>query len=321
MMSDINAALRTEYREQLLSDERELDARIESAVARDPEIGALQAQTRLLFVNSARDMLAPGADPMKIAEHTKKGVEKLQKQIGEHLVALGLPKDEFSMRYRCKTCGDTGFVGEFGRETCECYKKRRTQMMRKDANLTGAKSQTFETFDASVFPEGKQRSDAENAKKLCEKYANGVVKDGKLNLLMTGASGLGKTFLLNCVADRAIKLGVPVMAMTAFNMLSAMREYHFGQVGEESTLMQLIDCELLLIDDLGTEPMLRNITVEYLFMILNERIAAGLHTVVATNLSPAGLMERYNERVISRLMDRQNGEFIRLEGHDLRFRG
>ena len=75
---------------------------------------------------------------------------------------------------------------------------------------------------------------------------------------------------------------------------------------------------LLLIDDLGTEPMMRNITVEYLFTLLNERIAAKRHTVIATNLSPVQLQERYGERVMSRILDRSRGVALKFVGRDVR---
>ena len=81
----------------------------------------------------------------------------------------------------------------------------------------------------------------------------------------------------------------------------------------------MLTCPLLLIDDLGTEPVLRNITVEYLFLLLNER--EGMATVTATNLTPAQLMNRYGERVCSRLLDKRQSEVILLKGQDLRLRG
>ena len=82
--------------------------------------------------------------------------------------------------------------------------------------------------------------------------------------------------------------------------------------------MELVEAPLLLIDDLGAEPMMQNITVEYLFMLLNERMTAKRHTVIATNLSPTQLQERYGERVMSRILDRSRGVALMLTGKDVR---
>ena len=97
-----------------------------------------------------------------------------------------------------------------------------------------------------------------------------------------------------------------------------MRRQHFADGSGEVDFEQLLSVPLLLIDDLGSEPMMRNITVEYLFTLLNERMAARRHTVIATNLSPLQLQQTYGERVSSRLLDRTRCAVIKLEGKDLR---
>ena len=89
----------------------------------------------------------------------------------------------------------------------------------------------------------------------------------------------------------------------------------------EDGFAALLETPLLLVDDLGTEPLMRNITVEYLFLLINERMEAGLSTMVTTNLNPAQILERYGERVCSRLFDRASALAIRLEGKDLRLHG
>ena len=139
-----------------------------------------------------------------------------------------------------------------------------------------------------------------------------------MNLLLSGSGGLGKTFLLNCVFERVISRGFSAVRITAFRMLEAMRRQCFGAADGDVSFDQLLEAPLLLVDDLGSEPMMKNITVEYLFTLLNERMAAGRRTVIATNLSPVQLKERYGERVASRLLDRSKGLLIQLEGKDLR---
>ena len=100
-----------------------------------------------------------------------------------------------------------------------------------------------------------------------------------------------------------------------------MRGTHFGEPEKEAEFRQMIGCDILLIDDLGTEPMMQNVTREYLFTLLNERQAQQKHTVLATNLNHMDLMNRYGERVLSRLMDGMNMQTLELKGKDLRLFG
>lgn len=309
------------YERQRAQNERERDERLNEAVRLDPSIQALQDELRRRFALSTREMLADRVRSPQLVHALKADVTRTQAQIGDKLQALGLPRDHLELRYACGLCKDTGFVGELYQRPCVCYRRLKAQLMRERAGLSGAEAQTFERFDPSIFPSDEQRTQAENARDACARFADTIgIPGGKLNLMLVGESGLGKTFLLCALAERAIERGVPALPVSAFNMLSAMREYHFGQTSDSGLLSQMIQCELLLIDDLGTEPMLRNITIEYLFMLLNERISHHGHTVIATNLEPLALRERYGERVASRLMDRSLGEFIRLSGQDLRYR-
>ena len=107
-----------------------------------------------------------------------------------------------------------------------------------------------------------------------------------------------------------------VLRITAYKMLDAMRRYHRGQ--EDGGLEMMLNAEMLIIDDLGTEPMLENITVEYLFTLLNERRSGRLPTLIATNLTPRELQARYTERIFSRMVDRSDTELLHFIGQDVR---
>ena len=318
-MTDIERQLAQEYAERQTQAKAQVAARIDEVTARDAEISRLQAKQRALFGAATRDMMVHKDQTEQITASLKQHIHAIAEQITARLEGLGLPGDYLEPHYECPICEDTGYLGEFSTTVCNCRKLRRAQLMREASGINAKAGQSFESFDRAAFPSDEQYQLNLKALALCEAYAAGLTSGGKLNLVLMGESGLGKTFLLNCVAERALENGVPALMMTAFNMLGAMREYHFGATGEGNLLSQMTSCELLLIDDLGTEPMLRNITVEYLFMLLNERMTKGLHTAVATNLSGEELQSRYGERVLSRMMDRRAGEFIRLRGNDLRF--
>ena len=130
-------------------------------------------------------------------------------------------------------------------------------------------------------------------------------------------AGLGKSYLGNAIAYRALCRGIDAARTTAYgfvqDMLSDIR-------GEGRHAQRYRSAPLLVLDDLGTEPLIPNVTEESLFAVVNERAARGLATVLATNLAPAGLQERYGERVFSRLSDGGNTRILKLEGENLRWR-
>lgn len=317
--AEIRARLDQEYAKRRADAERDREERVRLAVERDPQIGQIQQQMRRLLAQAAREVMNRREEAHAISDALRAQISALRAEISSRLLALGLPRDQLEMRYACDACRDSGYVGELKNQECECRRRRRLQLMRESANLSAHAGETFDQFDPGVFPEGAQRAQAERARDLCAAYAGALPGGAKQNLVLMGASGLGKTFLLGCVADRAIARGVDALCITAFRMVEAMRAYHFGQEDADAPLERLLNCELLLIDDLGAEPMLRNITVEYLYMLINERGAAGRNTLIATNLSPAEIQERYGARILSRLMDRRRGIFIHLEGQDVRY--
>ena len=314
-MTDIERKLVAIYDEKKKRAEDDCDARRRALTANDPIVAQLETEQRQRFAHAMRDALKQ--TPAEAAS-LKKDIATIRIALANRISELKLPADYLSMRYECDLCKDTGYLGDFSSEPCRCRKLLKTQLMREAAGITAAKHQTFENFSRDIFKSDEQYRAALNAKGICERYVQ-EMPGGTLNLVLMGESGLGKTFLLNGIADCAIGKGIPALMMTAFHMFGAMRSYHFGENGEGNMLDEMINAELLLIDDLGSEPMMRNITIEYLFNLLNERMIAGRHTAIATNLSPEQLKTHYGERVLSRLFDRSKGEFIQLRGSDLRY--
>lgn len=309
-----------EYARQRARNDAALNARIDEAERRDPEIARLRADSVSLALGTMRAILALPTQEARVeaAEKMKQRGIANNAEIRRRLKAAGLPENHLEMQYRCPLCQDTGYVGEAPSRFCECFETRLRTLRYEDGSMAGTDSQNFETFDLERFPEADgQRKQMELARRLCEDYADRFPETRKRNLLLTGAGGLGKTFLLNCIYARVCDRGLSAVRVTAFKLFEAMRQQHLGD-GDERALSSLAEAPLLLIDDLGTEPMMRNITVEYLFMLLNERAANRLHTVIATNLTPVQLMERYGERVSSRLLDRGACASIQLKGKDLR---
>lgn len=314
-------ALQEEYARQRALDEADLEARTEAAFRAAPEIATLRASSASLALEAMRSILAEQSAEQRaeLAQRMKTQGQANNARIRQLLMAAKLPADQLEPRWRCPVCRDTGYVGEAPARFCECFEARLRLRQHEDGSMAGVQEQNFERFDADRIPEADgQREHTVKLRRVCEDYADTFPNSKYRNLLLTGPGGLGKTFLLNSIFERVTARGHSAVRITAFRMFEAMRQQHVGNDDKFDGFTSLIEAPLLLIDDLGTEPMMRNITVEYLFTLLNERMAAKRHTVVATNLSPTELKERYGERVASRLLDRGACGSLPFKGKDLR---
>ena len=160
-----------------------------------------------------------------------------------------------------------------------------------------------------------QRASMARLKEYCENYANAYPKQQPRDLLLYGPSGLGKTYLLNCITRRLQEHGYQAELVSAYEVIRIMRDAYFGR---EDDTERLYDADVLLIDDLGMEPMMENITIEQLFQLVNTRRSRGLAMVFSTNLNTEEIKHRYNERLASRLFDRSLCQVVRLLGQDVR---
>ena len=324
---EIIAQLETEYADQRRKNEAALEQRTDEAFRADPEILRLRTENASLAVTAMRKIMANGGNAKAIGEEMKrKGIANNQ-EIRRRLVAKGFPEDYMELQYRCSECQDKGYIGDINPRMCACFEQQLLQRMFSDTGIDAASRERFETFDETFVPndiiEGRKYSQRYLAKKVCqmaETYANAYPNTLKPNMILMGNSGLGKTFMLNAIAARLIERGHAPVKVTAHRLFEAMRRQHFGAMEGDDSMSQYINAPILLIDDLGSEPLMKNITVEYLYMLLNERFAARRHTVIATNLMPDELRERYFERISSRILDRNLGDIILLEGKDLRRR-
>ncbi|MEL7604014.1 MAG: ATP-binding protein [Bacillota bacterium] len=307
-LSEIHA----EY-ERIRAQEREaLCRRTEEAAYLHPGFLAI-AQKRREAALSVGDAVRRGMNPEEAALAAQSLLSELDKEERALLRAVGLPENHLTLHYRCELCQDTGYVGAPRRMPCICMQKRLLAQARATSQID--ERETFETFDSAIYPTDTQRRQMLAARRVAEQYAQSFPHTGTHNLLLLGSSGLGKTFLINSIAARVLSRGFPLHKITAYTMfehlLAGIRRNADGAA-------PFLTAPMLLIDDLGTEPMMQNITLEYLFSILNERRNGALHTVVASNLTVDKLQERYGERVFSRLVSADDTQLLQLTGENLR---
>lgn len=207
--------------------------------------------------------------------------------------AAGLTRDAVEPPCRCKLCGDTGYIdGKY----CRCA-----------VNLAVANNAQNLALPRVDFAAAQKTSPKAMAKvyAAAAKYADAFPDDPKPFFILIGSSGTGKTMLASAVATAFMERGASVITVTAFDFVKRAKDYHTQFAIDDYTdlFTPMLDCDMLCIDDLGTETLLKNITLEYLYTVVNERWLRGKHTLVTTNLTPQALLARYGESVFSRLCD------------------
>ncbi|MBQ9299450.1 MAG: ATP-binding protein [Clostridia bacterium] len=298
-------------------DEREEERRRLEVIAQCPRIGQLMDARREAVMKSVYSAFAAPAE-----ENLAEKVAQWNADIKALLIRGGFPQDYLDPVFTCPLCEDTGYTGEGKKELCTCARALYAGLLEKESSFES--QQDFAHFDLSVFPadvpvdkKGRtQREQLRVFRDYCEAFADALPHPDKKTLLFYGGSGLGKTYLLRCIHERARERDIASLCVTANQLIRTARKAMFSREQEE--MDALFETELLLIDDLGTEPLIENVTVEELFNIINERQNAGLCTVISTNLSLENLQSRYTERVISRLLNRQTCQSLHFEGVDIR---
>ena len=318
MREDLILELEAEYARLRAADERTELARKANIRDHYPDIERLVAERENLIHGAIRGFL----NRQGSHENIPARMEELNRKIRQSLKNAGLPEDYLAPVRQCTACDDTGYVGYPVKTPCDCFIKAYQQKIRERIGLGGGVHETFEAYKPSIIPDellpGKnysQRMLTEKARNKCEKWADEYPDVPFRNVLLTGKSGLGKTFLMHAMANRMIERGINVLTISAYQFVQSARESYFDQ---ENNMDELMNIPVLMLDDLGSEPLIRNITIEVLFNLINERLIRGRSTVISTNLKLEELRERYTERIVSRISDPATSLVITLEGKDLR---
>ncbi len=280
----------------------EYDLLLSQLLEANPILNELYAKRRLAV-----------SDFSKGKEVRKQAISKIDCEIDVFLKAndITLPVQ----KHDCSICNDEGFIEVNGsKERCSCFTRRLIEISSDGcyANV----NQNFDTFDLSVFDAEEQPL----IKKLFDysrEYSKKFPCVKRKNMIFSGKTGTGKTFFLNCVCSALRARGFSVVFITAGRLFEILRKYAFS---EENNFDSLLQADMLIIDDLGSEPLFNNITVEYLFMLINERTSLGKAICISTNLTPDQIAQRYTDRIASRLFDDANSYTFNLAGKDLRIR-
>ncbi len=337
-----------DYQRRQNQARRELSGREQEVRERVPELAELDAQIAAAGVACARAMLlndrvSPAGisaqtvtipDRIDMADRQKTedeaGLSALQERI-EHISAqkaqclkeAGYPEDYLRMHYQCPDCQDTGYIG---REKCHCFRRAEIDLLYTQSNLRESyREETFEAFSLGYY--SKELTDkatgltaaqmASHALEECRRFAqefDGIAE----NLFLSGGTGLGKTFLSHCIANALLETTHSVIYFSAYDLFELLADSSFGRTGEAEAgelERHIFECDLLIIDDLGTEQT-NSFVASQLFHVLNERILRQKSTLISTNLSLGQMADRYSERVVSRITG--SYQMLKLIGEDIR---
>ena len=289
--------------------------RQEKIYSRIPEIERIDTRLRTQMTELVGLTLRGGAELNTAIKTLEDESLALQAKKAELLVERGYEMDYLDDIFSCPACRDTGYVGG---KMCSCLKAMyNAEVTRELGTLLKNSDECFEKFDLSLY--GDARESMEIVYNTCREYANSF-SDRSMNLMFQGGTGLGKTFLSACIARVVAGNGHSVCYDTASSALEAFETKKFSrdaQTAENAAVKveRMLDCELMILDDLGTE-MLTPMSVSALYTLINTRLVNGRKTVISTNLTDAELPKRYNPQICSRL----EGEFTKLPffGSDIR---
>jgi DNA replication protein DnaC len=292
-----------------------------------PEVSMLQDELATVSIKSLKNNMIQDQISREIeTQNLEIKINEINSKIVKSLKRNGYNLEMFNPKYECNLCKDTGYVDN---KQCSCLKQKIINIAYKQSNVLKLEDENFETFDTCFYSSkadakyGSTKSPLENIediKKTSINFCKNISDKDQKNLLFIGETGIGKTFLSNCIASEVIKNGYTAIYQTASILMDTVIQYKLSYGKNDDNKQrynQIFDADLLIIDDLGTETM-NNIKFTELFNILNTRLLNNKKMIISTNLTIKKLYDTYDERVVSRLI----GNFVicKFIGDDIRLK-
>ncbi|MCR4629207.1 ATP-binding protein [[Clostridium] aminophilum] len=310
------------YSQRQLKSRHDLNARKAEIAEKIPAIPQMNDEVSSCAAAAARKLLA--GDQNAVTK-LRAQIADLKEQKEVLLKSHGYPADYLEPRYHCPDCRDTGYIDN---RKCHCFREQEINLLYEQSNIrTVLEKENFSTFSYDWFDDEKKdprsgmtaRENMARTVRICQEYIEDF-RTRKGNLLFTGKTGLGKTFLSNCIARELIERYHSVVYLPASQMFDIFSRDRFSYDDDEdlrSRAEYLMECDLLIIDDLGTE-MINTFTVSQLFTVINERLNRANGTIISTNLPVNEMRDVFTERVMSRIISAY--QIIPFFGEDIRIR-
>lgn len=325
MYKEILKDILKEYEKKRDRAQYEQSIRIKKVYEKVPEIKKIDEEIRKTGLFISKAIIENPENYEKSIKDVRNAIEKLKMEKAYLLTENNIPLDYLDIKYECSHCNDTGYLQDG--EKCHCLKQELINKAYMMSNIKDIlEKENFQTFDINIFPDEIYEEEALSPREnmlyilsICEGFVNNFDEKNNENLLFYGSTGLGKTFLCNCIAKSLLDKNKIVIYQTAFKILEIIEKRRFGNSVdkfEDREYNLLFEADLLIIDDLGTE-LSNTFTNVEIFNIVNTRILSGKKTIISTNLSPKEISENYSDRVFSRVLER----FVPLKffGPDLRY--
>ena len=315
--------VQNEYEELRNQNLLNYEVKVQQISEKYPELGILISKRHQALLSGIRSSITPNKQT-NINENLPNLLKSYTEQIKKELIKNNLDENTLEPQYHCKICNDEGYLYSPHSTMCSCFKEKLHKYMLESIGL-GNNKETFENFNPDLFSNDivskstvtiTQKQLAIHRKNICEAYADNFPNTEQRDLLLYGNSGLGKTYLLHAIAHRVIERGILPYYTTAYAFFSLARKAYMEN--NDKYLAPLFETDLLLLDDLGTEPLMQNITIPQLFTLINERTLSNKHTIISTNLNFNEFKERYTERISSRMLDKSTVQKLLFLGEDIR---
>lgn len=323
--------LLTEYEKKRLNAIYDAEHRKSILYKQEPRLQEIDDLLSKEAIQISKEMLTN--PDKKLVDQLNADIQKLKNEKLSILKKLGKEESYLKPYYDCSFCNDTGYVMDnYHSVMCNCLKQKLFNIEYNKSNIYNLQKENFNTFSSSVYADEvdekkyhsklSPRQNIECIKKLCFSFIDRFDTPEEKNLLFTGNTGLGKTFLSSCIANELLNRGKTVLYQTAPVMLDTIMDFRFGKETSSKDIYEnLLNVDLLIIDDLGTEYM-NTMKFSELFNILNTRLLNSnqkiTKTIISTNLSLQDLFSCYDERIVSRIVG--NYHICYFFGDDIRFK-
>lgn len=330
MASSTLKLLLKEWEQKKIRAEIDLEQRKKDLYLKIPELQKIDDEINKSALQTMKLLLNKNSNELLNNLNNKINSLKLEKS--KILEQNNIPVNFFKPNYECLVCNDTGYIFENNKShLCNCIQQKIFDIEFNKSNICNISKENFSTFNLDVYsdeinPEKYKEkfSPRENIlkiKQITDNFINNFDDPNEKNLLFTGNTGLGKTFLSNCIASELLKQGKTVLYQTSSNMLDAIINYKFDKPNSSCDIYDnILNVDLLIIDDLGTECM-NSMKFTELFNIINSRLLNQHNhitkTLISTNLTLKDLHENYDGRIFSRLIGHYN--ICKFFGDDIRF--
>lgn len=320
-----------DYEQKRLNAILDLDRRKSELFSSNPDLEKIEAELNISSLNLAKAFLSTPNDTNCIND-LKNKIDDLKNRKNIILKNLNISKDFFKPHFECTLCDDTGYIKDgYSFNLCSCIKQKLFDIEYNKTNISNLARDNFSNFNVDLYSNKvnedlyssnlSPQDNIKNIKEIALSFINNFDNINEKNLLFIGNTGLGKTFLSNCIANELLKKGKTILYQTAPVMLDTIIDYRFNKNDNLNIYQNILDVDLLIIDDLGTEYM-NSMKFAELFNVINTRLLNQNNhitkTIISTNLNLKDLSQKYDERIFSRFVGYYN--ICRFFGDDIRFK-